>query len=96
LQRHHEQAAEAYRQAVKLNPKLADAYLNLASLYQQYEDFEQAEQVLRQAVEAVPNSPEACGSLAQLREEQQDWNEAIHLYRRVVELQAGGDWRRCL
>ena len=86
----YDEAEESYLQAIKVNEKEVDAYIQLALLYRQRARLEETEQILHMASEAVPNNPEPLQILAQVREQQERWREAIELYRRVAELEPVG------
>ena len=82
-----DEAIETYRQAIAINPKLSDAYLQLAILHHQQGQITKTEQVLLQAMEIAPEDPKPHQFLAQLREQQERWDEAIALYRQAANLE---------
>lgn len=72
--------AEAdYRAALKLSPKQAPAYLNLADLYRMYNREPDAEAVLLDGLAAVPADADLTHSLGLLRVRQQRIAEALPL-----------------
>ena len=64
----HEEAVEAYRKSVKLDPKSASANYNLGSFLARSGKFAEAERYLRAAIEADPKNTAARQALAQVLE----------------------------
>jgi tetratricopeptide (TPR) repeat protein len=64
----HEEAVEAYRKAVKLDPDSASANYNLGSFLARSGKFAEAERHLRAAIEADPTNAAAHQALAQVLE----------------------------
>src|SRR5262249_1474729 len=61
-------AVQAYREALKLNPRMADAHLNLANIYLEKGQFRPAMQHYEQALQLRPNWEKASDGLTQARE----------------------------
>jgi Flp pilus assembly protein TadD len=62
----HEEAVEAYRKSVKLDPESASANYNLGSILARSGQFAEAERYLRAAIEADPKNAAAHQALAQV------------------------------
>jgi tetratricopeptide (TPR) repeat protein len=79
------EARAAYRQALALDPTLADAYLNLGRLVHEAGDTAEAIRLYRAAVQRIPDDPVAHYNLATALEDSQDLRGAVEHYRRAVE-----------
>lgn len=79
-----EQAEQAYRRAVELDPSLANAYTNLGNLMYRRGDAEQAENLYVRALKLDPEQPEAFYNLGFLLFERGDTDSAILNFRRAV------------
>ncbi|MGD0498577.1 MAG: tetratricopeptide repeat protein [Bryobacteraceae bacterium] len=84
-----EQAIEAYRKAIELNPGAAGALVNLGTIYYRLRKFGEAEKYYVQAVAADPGYPLAEFNLGNLYDEQNRVGEALHHYRKALELSPG-------
>src|SRR5262249_2511917 len=58
-------AVQAYREAVRINPRMADAHLNLANLYLDKEQYGMAMSHYKQSLEVRPRWDKALNGLAQ-------------------------------
>jgi tetratricopeptide (TPR) repeat protein len=81
-----EQAIEAYRQVLELNPGAAGALVNLGTIYYRQRQFPQAERYYMEAIVADPGYPLAQFNLGNLYDEQGRIKEAFEYYRRALEL----------
>jgi tetratricopeptide (TPR) repeat protein len=80
------EACAAYRQALSLDPGLADAYLNLGRLVHEGGDTAQALRLYREAVRRIPDDPVAHYNLATALEDTRDVRAAAKHYHTAVEL----------
>lgn len=80
------EACAAYRQALSLDPGLADAYLNLGRLVHESGDTQQALRLYREAVRRIPDDPVAHYNLATALEDTQELRGASKHYHLAVEL----------
>ena len=78
-----EQAPDAYRRAIALNPENADAHVNLGRLLQLNGHFEHAERHYRRALESVPGHELGMFNLGTIHDEREDHQQAIDFYRRA-------------
>ena len=81
-----EDAVDAYRRVLDLNPGAAGALVNLGTIYYRLRKFEEAEKYYRQAAEADPAYPLAQFNLGNLYDEQGRMKEAFDHYRRALAL----------
>ncbi len=79
-----EEARDAYRRAIELDPTHADAHTNLGRLLHEAGEVEAAEAHYRQALVAEPNDVTASFNLAVALEDQQRVDDAIAAYQRVL------------
>ena len=79
-----EEAIDAYRQALELDPGRADAHLNLGRLLHEGGDFEAAERHYRAALAGTGEDPTAGFNLGVVLEDQGRFAEAIQAYLQVV------------
>ena len=84
-----EQAIDAYRKALDLNPAAAGALVNLGTIYYRQKNFSEAERYYAQAVAADPGYPLAEFNLGNLYDEQGRTQEASRHYHRALELNPG-------
>ncbi len=80
-----EQAADAFRRAVELEPGLADAHINLGVLLHEEGDLEGAELCYRLALRGDPESATAAYNLGVVLEDLGRPDDALGLYRRAIE-----------
>jgi tetratricopeptide (TPR) repeat protein len=81
-----EQAIEAYRQVLELNPGAAGALVNLGTIHYRQHQFPQAERYYMEAIVADPSYPLAQFNLGNLYDEQGRIKEAFEYYRRALDL----------
>lgn len=81
-----EDAVDAYRKVLELNPGAAGALVNLGTIYYRLRKFDDAEKYYRQAIEADSGYPLAEFNLGNLYDEQGRLEEALHHYRRALAL----------
>jgi tetratricopeptide (TPR) repeat protein len=81
-----EEAVDAYRKVLDLNPGAAGALVNLGTIYYRLRKFGEAEKYYGQAVEADPEYPLAEFNLGNLYDEQGRMKEAFEHYRRALAL----------
>jgi tetratricopeptide (TPR) repeat protein len=79
-----EEARDAYRRAIELDPAHADAHTNLGRLLHEAGEVEAAEAHYRQALVAEPHDVTASFNLAVALEDQQRVDDAIAAYQRVL------------
>jgi tetratricopeptide (TPR) repeat protein len=80
------EACAAYRQALSLDPGLADAYLNLGRIVHEGGDTQQALRLYREAVRRIPDDPVAHYNLATALEDTRDLRAAAKHYHIAVEI----------
>ncbi len=66
----HEKAIQYYKNALNLNPKYTDGYLNLANLYSNKNDFKNAKGTLDWGLNMLPNNPKLVEAKGNLEKEQ--------------------------
>lgn len=79
-----EQAGEAYRRALELDPSVADAHVNLGRLFHISGELGRAEPHYREAAKLDPDDPTPHFNLGVLLEEVGRRDEAIHAYRQAI------------
>jgi tetratricopeptide (TPR) repeat protein len=79
-----EEARDAYRRAIELDPIHADAHTNLGRLLHEAGEVKAAEAHYRQALAAEPNDVTASFNLAVALEDQDRVDDAIAAYQRVL------------
>jgi tetratricopeptide (TPR) repeat protein len=84
-----EDADDAYRRALALEPEHADAHLNLGRLLHEDGDLEAAEEHFRRAVEARPDDATAAFDLGVALEDLERLPEAAAAYERALTLDSG-------
>jgi len=81
-----DQAVEAYRKVLELNPSAAGALVNLGTIYYRLRKFVEAERYYVQAIEVDPTYPLAQFNLGNLYDEQGRLDEALAHYKRALAL----------
>jgi tetratricopeptide (TPR) repeat protein len=81
-----QEAARAYRMALELDPKMADAHLNLGRLCHEGGKWKEAEAHYRVAAGRVPDDPAPHFNLGVLMEDFKKPEEAILAYRRAIQI----------
>jgi tetratricopeptide (TPR) repeat protein len=79
-----EEARFAYEEALKLDPTLADAHINLGRLAQEAGNLGKAEAHYRDAVRHAPSDATAHFNLGVLLEERGNREDAVHAYRQAI------------
>jgi tetratricopeptide (TPR) repeat protein len=79
-----DKAAEAYREAINLRPKYADAYLGLARVSLELGDFEAATAAIAGARRARPGYPEATAVEGRILKESGEEAKAIAAFKRAI------------
>ncbi len=80
------QALDAFREAVKLDPQLADAYVNMGVLYYQQAKLIDAQRCFRMALRRSPYHTQACFELGNCLDELNCTEEALRWYEKSVEI----------
>jgi len=81
-----EEAIQAYKQALELNPAAAGALVNLGTIYYRQRNYQEAEQHYVKAIEVDSNYPLAHYNLGNLYDEQGDLTRAEHHYNTALRL----------
>ena len=81
-----EDAVDAYRKVLDLNPGAAGALVNLGTIYYRLHKFDEAEKYYLAAIEADPEYPLAQFNLGNLYDEQGRIPDAVDFYRRALDL----------
>ena len=87
-ERSRKEAERAYHMALALEPKRADAHLNLGRLYHDDRDFAAAEAHYRAAFEIDADDPASCFNLGVLMEDLKRPHEAIRCYQEAIKRDA--------
>lgn len=77
VERFREEARRSYHQAMKIDAKCSAAYLGLARLYEQAEEFDKAQKALEQGIAACPKEASICYELGMLQARRKDWDHAL-------------------
>lgn len=80
-----DEALLAYREAVKLDPAFADAYVNMGAIHYARRDFIDAQRCFRLAIRRKPYHAKACFNLANVLDELNCTEESIRWYERALE-----------
>jgi tetratricopeptide (TPR) repeat protein len=81
-----DEAVALHREAIQLDPKQEQPYINLISLYGQLRQYDQAEAQYRTAIGINPNRDEAHYNYAVLLTAQKRFPEAVAAYRQTLSL----------
>lgn len=81
-----EQARKSYQKALKLDPKCLAAYLGLASVYQEMDDYDRAIATYQQALKEFPKSAVLWHQFGMCQARRKNWDEAIASLRSAHEL----------
>jgi tetratricopeptide (TPR) repeat protein len=81
-----ERAPEAYLRAIALDPKNADAHVNVGRLYQMKGQLKAARRYYRKALECVPDHQLALYNLGTLFDELAELDTAAEYYRRALRI----------
>jgi len=82
----HEQAVQAYREAIRLRPDDALAWYNLGLAYEWLRRYQEAVQAYREAIRLKPDDASAWNSLGNALDELGQYQEAVQAYREAVRL----------
>lgn len=83
-----DEARQAYRQALELEPTLADAHVNLGRLYHEAKEHDKAEAHYRAAIERAPDDPVPHFNMGVLLEDRGRRDDAIRAYRQALQCDA--------
>jgi tetratricopeptide (TPR) repeat protein len=86
MQDRTEEAEEAYRKAIELDPKHAQAYYTLGVVLGMQDRTEEAEEAYRKAIELDPNHAKAYYNLGVMLGEQENLAEAIQCFKKTHEI----------
>lgn len=81
-----EEAVEAYRQAIELNPHAAGALVNLGTIQYRLRAYKEAERYYTQALKADPNYPLAHFNMGNLYDERGDLARAQQCYETALRI----------
>ena len=87
LQRHDDEALDAYAEAKRLNPGYAELYAGLGRICGRQGEFEKAVAALREAIRLDPAEADHYGELAQIYAAEGQWHEAIENWKKAKELE---------
>ncbi|MGD1712519.1 tetratricopeptide repeat protein [Dapis sp. BLCC M172] len=82
------QGITCFEQAIKLDPKLWEAYYSLGEIFSSQENWDEAVKYYRQVVELNSESIESYYALGKALTEKEQWQEAIACYEQVIKLDA--------
>ncbi len=82
----HQEAMAAYRKAIELDPRMAEAHTNLGNLYYMQKKPEKAKEFYLKAIKLDSKHKEALFNLANILMEELKFKEAAALYKRAIEL----------
>ncbi len=82
-----QEAVDAYRKALELNPDAAGAWVNIGTLLYQQRELEEAERCYREALKTSPDYALAHFNLGNICEESERLSEAVNHYRLALNLQ---------
>lgn len=79
-------AADCYRQAISINPRYAEAHLNLGFVLREQKLFDDADRSLRQAIQINPKLEDAYYIRAGIAEERSDLRTAVECLGKALEI----------
>ena len=79
-----EEAAEAFKKVIYLNPNYADGFSNLGVILKKQDKLEDAAKAFRKAITLKPDYAEAYNNLGVTLEQSGNLNEAINLYKKSI------------
>jgi len=83
------EALEEYRSAIRLNPRYAEAWLNLGTLLRAAGKEEEARRCYERAVSMAPHTPMPAFVLAKFLEKKGERGRAASMYRRALDIYPG-------
>ena len=86
-QKKYDYALEIYQRVITMNPGLADAYLNIAAIYKERNQYQEALSTLQNALVVNPNNLKAKNLLAQIKQD-----STITNYESAISKQKKGDY----
>ena len=81
----YDQAADAYQEALRLDPEFAGAYYNLAGVYAQQKEYDLAVKHYKKAIDHRKDFREAYYKLADVYDKQGEYDDAIRTYKEVIQ-----------
>ncbi len=84
--RNYERAVEHYTKALRLNPQLAEAYINRGNTYLNIGDFDRALSDYTGAIRIKPNFAMAYNNRGKVYSDQGDYDRAIEEYTKAIEI----------
>ena len=82
----YEKALRHYQNAIQLNPKYADAFLNMGRLYCEIGDYDNAIQSLHNAIQLKPNNADAYNFMGSAYYFKRKNDEAIQSFQNAIQL----------
>ena len=82
----YDQAIEAYKNALTLDPKYIEAMINLANIYFHKNDLPLAVQLLEKAIDCDSSNYLACYNLANIYDESGELQNALKLYEQTLKI----------
>jgi Flp pilus assembly protein TadD len=89
IQLNPQKAIEAYKESIKLDDRLTDAYVNLGFIYLQNEDYEEALRCFQRVVQLETHNPEAYNNLGYVYEKMKRLGSARQMYEKALALNRG-------
>ena len=87
-QKKFEESIESFKEAIKLNPNLSEAYNNLGSAQKSLNKFEEAILSYEKSIDLKPSNVEAYYNLATLHYFLENYNEASNYFKNIINLKA--------
>jgi tetratricopeptide (TPR) repeat protein len=81
-----EEAQRAYHMALQIDPRMAEAHLNLGKLYHDAKQLKKAEAHYRAALDSAPDDPAPRFNLGVLMEDMNQSQKALEAYREAIKL----------
>ena len=82
----YDKAIECYENAIRLNPKDADAYNNMGNAYNNKQDYDKAIEYYEKAIELNPKDADAYYNMGNAYNNKQDYDKAIEYYEKAIKL----------
>ncbi|ALS02281.1 hypothetical protein ATZ33_13065 [Enterococcus silesiacus] len=84
-QKKYQEAGEAYRKAIELNPTHATTYYNLGCVLEEQGKYEEAVEAYQKAIELNPDYASAYYKLGNILDKQGKYEEAVEAYKKAIE-----------